>query len=153
MILLKTISALTFSIIIISCASLKNKGTSRFDDSNSPYVQEKTATPKPKPQETKTAQNVVVREEKVKAIASETDQTNYNFYVIIGSFRIIDNAYNYKNQLIEEGFKPVILENENGLYRISVKSTNIESEARNNIASIRSKFAQHEDVWLLISKK
>lgn len=142
---------LTFSIMVmVSCASLNKKGTSSFSDSDSPYVEEQTPTPKPKVQAP--PKNIVVREEKVKAIESETDKTNYNYYVIIGSFRILDNAYNYKKQINEEGFKSVILENENGLYRVSVIATNAETDARNEISRIRSNYSQHSDVWLLISK-
>ena len=148
--MIKNLISLCLIVSLYSCASLGRKGTSSFSDSNSPYIKEGQSTPKPK-QET-TEAKVVVREEKVKAIESEPDKTNYKFYVIIGSFRIIENAQNYKSQLIDEGFSPVILENENGLYRISVKASNEETIARNEIARIRNNYKQHIDVWLLISK-
>lgn len=148
--IIKSSSILLLCTLIFSCASLSKKGTSSFSDSSSPYVEDETVAPKPKPQaETK---KVVVREEKVKVIESEPDKSTFKFYVIIGSFRIIENAKNYKTQLKEEGFQPTILENENGLYRVSVKGINEELTARNEIAQIRSKFNNHNDVWLLISK-
>jgi cell division protein FtsN len=159
----KLIAITLLSVLIVSCASLQRKGTSSFDDSSSPYVKDETTTSSSGTTNNKTSQtnknqtsntgNIVVREEKIKVIDTETDKTNYKYYVIIGSFRIIENARNYKSQLIDEGFTPVILENEAGLFRISVKSGNDEQTARNEIANIRNKFSQHNDVWLLISKK
>lgn len=161
---LKCIVTISLGVTILtSCASLSRKGSSSFSDSQSPYVKEESTKPKPKTtttagtsttSTTKTAspaKEVVVRQEKVKNI--DVNSPDYNFYVIIGSFRIIDNAQNFKNQLIEEGFKPNILENEAGLYRISVASSNDETTARNKIADIRANYSQYSDVWLLVSQK
>ena len=122
------------AVMFGSCAS-KRKGTSRFDESTSPYVKE----------------DVTVREEKVKTIDEE--DVVYSFYVIIGSFQVVDNARNFRANLTDEGFRPVILENENGLYRVSVGSYNEENAARNRIAQIRNNYDKYSDVWLLIRKK
>lgn len=138
---------LTISLgLLTSCASLK-KGTSSFDDSDSPYVSEQT-TPKVKEEASKA---IVVKEEKVKVIDSD-DNEDFKYFVIIGSFRVLDNAKNYKTQLIDEGFTPVILENENGLYRVSVSAYNAENPARRKIGNIRDQYNKYEDVWLLIRK-
>jgi cell division protein FtsN len=91
-----------------------------------------------------------VKEEKVKMLDVENEQ--FKYYVIIGSFRVLENAQNYKKQLISEGFTPVLMENENGLYRVSVAAYNDEAEARQRIAEIRSKYNKYSDVWLLIRK-
>lgn len=139
--------------ILSSCASLNQKGSSSFDDSHSPYVKEETTAVTPKPKVSASNKEVVVRQEKVKVVDSEnTDKTNYLYYAIIGSFRILDNAKNYKSQLIEEGFKPVLLENENGLYRISIFSSNDEMAARSRIGEVRDNYPSHADIWLLVSK-
>ena len=158
------IFTLLAAIILSSCASLTRKGSSSFSDSNSPYAKEKSTTPKPKVQTNNTTATntptpkpaaepvkaVVMREEKVKVIENNTsDKSEYNYYCIIGSFRIIENARNFCSQLIEEGFQPVILENESGLYRISVGGNNQEDMVRSRIADIRSRYAQYADVWLL----
>lgn len=158
------IVTLLAAIILSSCASLTRKGSSSFSDSNSPYAKEKSTTPKPKIQTNNTTTTntptpkpaaepvkaVVMREEKVKVIENNTsDKSEYNYYCIIGSFRIIENARNFCSQLIEEGFQPVILENESGLYRISVGGNNQEDMVRSRIADIRSRYAQYADVWLL----
>ena len=161
------IVTLLAAIILSSCASLTRKGSSSFSDSNSPYAKEKSTTPKPKVQTNNTSNTtatntptpkpvaepvkaVVMREEKVKVIENNTsDKSEYNYYCIIGSFRIIENARNFCSQLIEEGFQPVILENESGLYRISVGGNNQEDMVRSRIADIRSRYTQYADVWLL----
>jgi len=163
---LKCIVTISLGVTILtSCASLSRKGSSSFSDSQSPYVKEESTKPKPKSTTTtKTAtttasttkaaapaKDVVVREEKVKNI--DANSPDYNFYVIIGSFRIIDNAKNFKAQLVEEGFKPTILENEAGLYRISVAASNDETTARDKIAEIRASYSQYSDVWLLVSRQ
>ncbi len=150
---LKILTLTVLSISIVSCASL-NGGSSSFDDSDSPYVQEETTPvvkeePKetPKPKEDK----IVVKEEKVKVIDEPEDEV-FKYYVIIGSFRVLENAQNYKKQLINEGFLPVLLENENGLYRVSVSAYNDEMPARERISSIRGKYDKYDDVWLLIRR-
>ncbi|WP_430809283.1 MULTISPECIES: SPOR domain-containing protein [unclassified Carboxylicivirga] len=148
--LIKTLAVTTISCLAISCASL-NGGSSSFEDSDSPYVEEETQpvvkkeTPQPK------QDKIVVKEEKVRVI-DEQDETVFKYYVIIGSFRVLENAQNYKRQLIDEGFLPVLLENENGLYRVSVSAYNNEEPAREKINSIRNKYKKYNDVWLLIRK-
>lgn len=138
---------LLFTILtlsVIGCRGLKDSGSSSFSDSESPYVKEEPkvkATVNPKP--------IVVKEEKVRVIES-SDDVSYKYYVIIGSFKVLDNARTYKNTLISEGFTPVILENENGLYRVSVSAYNVEMAARDRVGDIRTNHPKYDDTWLLI---
>ena len=143
--LIRLFTLFVFTLSLFSCASL-NRGSSRFDDSDSPYVSEKT-TPVVKEDQKK----IVVKEEKVKVIDS-TGSEIFKYYVIIGSFKVLDNAKNYKQQLISEGFTPVLLENENGLYRVSVAAYNDEAPSRGKISEIRRSYEKYNDVWLLIRK-
>ncbi len=134
-----------FNFIISSCSSLKKPGTSSFDDSESPYVNE-DVKPKVKPELAK----IVVKEERIKLL--DVKNKDFKYYVIIGSFKILNNAKNYKQELIKESFTPVLMENESGLYRVSVAAYNDETAARNKIAEIRSQYKKYSDVWLLIRK-
>jgi len=77
----------------------------------------------------------------------------HRFFVIIGSFRGSENAQKYQEQISKEGFKSEILKNEEGLYRISVLSTDDVEAARNEIRRIRAGFPKYFDTWLLIQKK
>ena len=92
------------------------------------------------------------RVESVRQVDS-SERTMYRFYVIIGSFRSIDNARQYNVDLVRKGFNPVILENEEGLFRISVGGYDDERAARTRIADIRASYAEHRDVWLLIRRQ
>jgi len=110
---------------------------------------QKTASP-PLVPETNSKTEITVRTESVKPI--DPAERTYGYYVIIGSFRNIAGARQYSTDLVKKGFTPVILENENGLYRISEGGYNEEDAARARIAGIRSAYEEHSDVWLLIRK-
>jgi len=144
--------------MLSACGSLR-KGSTRMGES--PYDEgvkddgiEVRDDYQPSEEKKEEEPAIVVREERVKSVDVEERAENiYRYYVIIGSFRYIDNARNYKSELIDEGFVPVILENENGLFRVSVAAYNDEQPARNNISSIRRNFPKYSDVWLLIRKQ
>lgn len=145
-------------LMLGSCRSLP-RGTTRFDESNSPYVKEQSAkvevkeeaaAPAPKP--VAKSEPVTVREEKVKAVDQSGVETIYRYYVIVGSFQVLDNARNFRAQLIQQQFVPVILESEIGFYRVSVAAFNAEADARTKIDQIRNNFDQYRDTWLLIRK-
>ena len=134
--------------VITSCSSL-NKGSSSFGDkpaTKAPLSVKVKEAPVEKP----AAKEVVVKQEKVKIIETQANEKAGKFYVIIGSFKVLDNARNFRQQLIAEKFAPSILENENGLYRVSVASYDDESMARTRIADIRSQYEKYADVWLLV---
>ncbi len=96
---------------------------------------------------------IVVREEKVRTVEEVGPDVFHHYYVIIGSFRILDNARTFKEDLRIEHFPAVLLENEDGLYRVSVGAYNEEAPARSQIAQIRSQHDKYDDVWLLIRKR
>ena len=97
--------------------------------------------------------NLVIREEKVRVVEQKEPETVYKYYVILGSFKVIENARKFKNDIIKEKFIPVILENENGLYRVSVNAFNDETQARERISQIRKQYEKYNDVWLLVRKQ
>lgn len=145
-------------LMLGSCTSLR-KGTTRFDESNSPYVKEQPAKVEVKEEAAAPAvkpvpksEPVTVREEKVKAVDQSGAETIYRYYVIVGSFQVLDNARNFRTQLIQEQFVPVILESEIGFYRVSVAAFNQEADARAKIDQIRNNYDQYRDTWLLIRK-
>jgi len=94
---------------------------------------------------------ITVRTESVKPV-DQPDKTMFRYYVIIGSFRSLENARQYRTDMVKKGFTPEILENENGLYRISVGGYDEENAARAKIAGIRTAYDEHKDVWLLVRK-
>jgi len=139
-------------LLVLSCKGLKKTVAVSSDDIP---VEEPTKTEVLVVQEVSeeplSQTDVTVRSESVKPV-DKNDKTLYAFYVIIGSFRSVDNARQFNTDLVRKGFSPSILENENGLYRISVGGYNVESAARAKIAEIRANYREHRDVWLLVRK-
>ncbi|MBA4409287.1 MAG: SPOR domain-containing protein [Bacteroidota bacterium] len=86
---------------------------------------------------------------------SSEDQAAYgskSFFVILGSFSSNENAGKFKQELIQKGFKPIILHSETGYYRVCVDTFTDEAAARSRVQKIRTEFPKYADSWLLIKK-
>jgi cell division protein FtsN len=133
----------------------------------SPYTTDPTTQPKvfsvPTGNETVTSEPatkavsespVSVRKEQISFTQQEDKSQNESnsFFVIIGSFSQLDNAKNYRETLLGEGFTPIILHSETGYYRVCVNSYKIEQEARSRIAQVRQAFPKYSDIWLLVKE-
>ena len=117
-----------------------------------PVTETKTA-PTPKSSKPAATENVVVKEEHVQIIQEVGNPIEPGkYYVIMGSFRVVDNAQNFKTHLIVEHYNPILLQNDEGLYRIAVGAYLQEAPAREKINTIRSQSDKYNDVWLLIQK-
>ena len=100
----------------------------------------------------KTEAPVSMRKEQVSFTRQEDkvqNETN-NFFVILGSFSQLDNAKNYRETLLNQGFTPIVLHSETGYYRVCVNSYQHEGDARTRVAQIRQAYPEYSDVWLLI---
>lgn len=78
---------------------------------------------------------------------------NKKYYVIVGSFSSNENAGKFKGELMQQGFKPIILHSETGYYRVCVDSFNDEAAARSRVQNIRTQYPKYADSWLLYDKK
>lgn len=78
---------------------------------------------------------------------------NKKYFVIVGSFSSNENAGKYKQELIQQGFKPIILHSETGYYRVCVDSFDDEAAARSRVQNIRTQYPKYADSWLLYDKK
>ncbi len=115
--------------------------------------EEAKAEPQPAPEpEPKQEKPISVRKEQVSFTSQEDKTANESntFFVILGSFSHLDNAKNYREDLLDQGFTPIILHSETGYYRVCVNSYQNEPEARSRVANIRTSYPQYSDVWLLI---
>ncbi len=135
------------SSFILSCGGM-NK--SRKKSIPQPAVTEETPIPKDVI-EVKEPPIIEVKEKLVEVKDVPSDPHVY--FVIIGSFRYLNNARKFQEQIASDGFTSVLLQNESGLYRVSVKSTDDIFIARNEIRRIRDEFKKYEDTWLLIRVK
>lgn len=96
-------------------------------------------------------QPISVRKEQV-TFTQQEDKSDNSYFVIIGSFSQLDNAKNYRETLLNEGFTPIILHSETGYYRVCVNSFKNETEARNRVTELRQAFPKYSDSWLLIKQ-
>jgi cell division protein FtsN len=95
-------------------------------------------------------QTVVVREEMVNKIEnSSVVPLSESYFVITGSFKVLDNALKFQTQLQKEGFNSQLLQNDKGFYRVSVFSYNDINEARKKVLSTRQQYPKYSDTWLL----
>jgi len=84
--------------------------------------------------------------------ADKTGNEANTYFVILGSFGQLDNAKNFRETLLNEGFSPIILHSETGYYRVCVNSYKGEAEARSRVTEIRQAFPKYADLWLLIKQ-
>lgn len=140
---------LLIPLFLFGSCSKQRKLSSKYKISDSPYVNEEVKVD----QKHEALPDLVIREEKVRVVEQKEPETVYKYYVILGSFKVIENARKFKDDIIKEKFSPVILENENGLYRVSVNAFNDELEARERISQIRKQYEKYNDVWLLVRKQ
>lgn len=97
---------------------------------------------------------VVVKEEKVTIVETKADRDENNrYHIIIGSFKVLQNARQLCEDAIAKDFLPSIMENEDGMYRVGVYSSATEKTARAKIADLRKKYPEYVGMWLLIEKK
>ncbi|MGB4541177.1 MAG: SPOR domain-containing protein [Prolixibacteraceae bacterium] len=140
-----------------SCKSSKKASTSPYTQA----AQQESTTPAPKVftvPETKPAapavsdeKPVTMREEAITFTRPE-EQNQNSYFIIIGSFSNMNNAMNYKQTLISEGFTPIIVQSETGYYRVTVDSYANEAPARQRLLQIRQNYPKYADTWLLIKK-
>lgn len=141
------ILALVFVVLAIGCK------TQKIAPKPEPITSETTVKSSATASTAAKASNVNLKEERVTAAKGEaSDLGSKRFYIIIGSFGVVENAQKFKKQLMSEDFFPGILVNEAGLYRVSVNSYDDEATARTRISDIRQKFPKYSDVWLLVKK-
>jgi cell division protein FtsN len=96
---------------------------------------------------------VIIRSEEVKLVEEKVEkEATFDFYIIIGSFSLADNADKYSLEMKDKGFQPIVLISETGLYRVAIDQNNSENDARAAIKQIRTQFPEHNDVWLLKKK-
>ena len=80
------------------------------------------------------------------------DQNQNSYFIIIGSFSSMENAGNFRQTLLSEGFTPIIVQSETGYYRVTVDSFADEASARTRLLQIRNNYPKYADTWLLIKK-
>ncbi|MCG6188264.1 SPOR domain-containing protein [Maribellus maritimus] len=156
---------ITISIVLViglaACKTTKQAA-------QSPYTTDPTTQPKVFSVPTSSTETVTKKEEpktvEEKPVSMRKEQVSFtqqadrvsneanSFFVIIGSFSQLENAKNYRETLLSEGFTPIILHSETGYYRVCVNSYKNEQEARTRVSQVRQAFPKYSDIWLLIKE-
>ena len=99
---------------------------------------------------TKAKTSTATRQEKITPISGENPEGIKLYSVVIGSFKNKTNAYSLKERMQNEGYMPVLGENEQGMLRVSLTSHETRKEAEKSRDAIRAKFFPNfQDAWLL----
>ena len=62
----------------------------------------------------------------------------------------MENAKNFRQTLMSEGFTPIVVQSETGYYRVTVDSFTSEAPARARLQQIRQSYPKYNDAWLLV---
>ena len=90
--------------------------------------------------------NDVFQEEKITVM----DGRNLKQYsVVVGSFMNRTNAESLKNRMQAQGYSPVLVQNEKGLYRVIVATYDTRAEAVGQRDAIKRQYPDFYDAWLL----
>lgn len=94
--------------------------------------------------------NAAVRQEKVTAVSGEDANGLKRYSVVIGSFKNKTNATSLKARMQNDGYSPILAQNEQGMLRVIVTSFNDKADAADSRDAIKSKFAPNfQDAWIL----
>lgn len=91
----------------------------------------------------------VTRAENFSVIEGESESDLKAYHVVIGSFKSQENAKRLQARMRPD-YKPIIVINERGMYRVLLASYDDYASAKRKIADIKSQFA---DAWVLVQKK
>lgn len=146
------IIASLFMLAFSACKSSKTLSKSAYEPALNSTVENTLSEQLATPEVVQQAQpEIVMRSESVSIERSENN-TLKAFYVIVGSFSMVDNAYKLQNELLADGIPSDVLKSETGMMRVTYLGTDNESEARAKISEIRTKLPRFNDVWLLKRK-
>ena len=72
------------------------------------------------------------------------------YHVVVGSFRFENNARGLQTTLNNEGNNVVIVQNEQGMFRVLLSTHQVVGDARARASQVRNRFP---DVWILMQRE
>ncbi|MCD7930456.1 MAG: SPOR domain-containing protein [Tannerellaceae bacterium] len=93
----------------------------------------------------------VTRQEKIKPAQGEDASNLKRYSVVIGSFQNRTNAHSLKERMQNEGYNPVLGENEQGMLRVIITSFDDKADAYESRNAIKAKYGPNnfQDAWIL----
>jgi cell division protein FtsN len=148
LVLFTSILMLSFS----ACKTSKTLSKSAYEPAVNNQVETSLSEMAAEPEKVQEPEPAIVVRTEAVSIERSDDNTLHAFYVIVGSFSMVENAYKLQNELLANGIPSEVLKTETGMMRVSYLGTDRENEAREKISEIRTKLPQFNDVWLLKRK-
>lgn len=109
-------------------------------------VEEEVIAPVSKPRTSSAA----VRQEKVTPVLGENANGLKQYSVVIGSFKNQTNATSLKERMQNDGYSPILAQNEQGMYRVIITSFDYKADAADSRDAIKAKYAPNfQDAWIL----
>ena len=139
-------------LVLMCCASCKSK-QSAYKAAYEQAKEREISSDEPEEEiapvsKSKTAGET--RQEKITPVEGEDGDAIKLFSVVIGSFKNLTNANSLKERMQNEGYTPVLGENEYGMMRVIVTSFETKAEAERSRDAIRAKYAPNfQDAWVL----
>lgn len=94
--------------------------------------------------------NASVRQEKLTTVQGEDPNGLKRYSVVIGSFKNKTNATALKARMADEGYNPILAQNELGMLRVIVSSFDNKADAADSRDALKDRFAPNfADAWLL----
>ena len=150
---MKKIGLLTIGLCVVlafatSCKSKQSAYRTAYEQAKAREVAEPVYNDIPPV--TKPISSTDTRQERINPISGENAAGIRLYSVVIGSFTNRTNAYSLKERMQNEGYMPVLAENEQGMLRVILTSHDTRSEADRSRDAIRSKYyPNYQDAWIL----
>lgn len=94
--------------------------------------------------------NIATRQERINPYEGESFQNLRRYNVVIGSFRNRTNATALKERMQYEGYNVILAENELGMIRVIVSSSDNKTESVRSRSAFKSKYYPNfQDAWIL----
>ena len=90
------------------------------------------------------------RQERITPIQGENASGLRLYSVVIGVFQNRTNAFSLKERMENEGYRPILVENEQGMLRVILTSHDNRADAERSRDAVRSKYRpSFQDAWVL----
>ena len=135
---------LVFAIGTVSCKSKQSAYKAAYEQAKEREISSDEPTDEEIAPVTKSKDSGETRQEKITADAIKL------YSVVVGSFKNRTNAFSLKERMQNEGYTPVLGENEQGMLRVIVTSFETKAEAEKSRDAIRAKYRPNfQDAWVL----
>ena len=141
---------LVFAIGTVSCKSKQSAYKAAYEQAKEREISSDEPTDEEIAPVTKSKDSGETRQEKLTPVEGEDADAIKLYSVVVGSFKNRTNAFSLKERMQNEGYTPVLGENEQGMLRVIVTSFETKAEAEKSRDAIRSKYRPNfQDAWVL----